>query len=180
MMSAKLKKLISFGPGFFVTSVMHSICVRIPFAKGLGKYWNRRRHEAIIDYLMSRYGHVVDRHRDDSVVSLSEDAAFGARIWTMWWQGEEAMPEEARICLASMRENSGGHEVVVVSESNLDDYVEVPAYIRDKIGCGISYTHLSDIVRAMLLQAHGGLWLDACVLCASPIPRYAWGGDTLQ
>lgn len=174
MMGAKLRKLTSFGPSVLVTSIMHSVCVRVPFAKNFGKYWNERRHEAVIRYLMSRYGHVVGRHRDDAVVPQSEVVASGARIWTMWWQGEEAMPEEARICLASMRKNSSGHEVVVVSKNNLGDYVELPAHIREKIGREISYTHLSDIVRVMLLQEHGGLWLDACFLCASPIPEYVF------
>lgn len=173
MIRSKISKLISFGPGVCATSVLHSACVRLPFASSAAKYWNERRHEAVIRYLMACCGDVIERHRNDEVAPLAP-AAWVPRVWTMWWQGEEAMPEEARICVASMREHSSGCEVVVVSKENIDKFIELPAHIKTKLGDGITYAHLSDIVRAMLLAEHGGLWIDACVLCDRDIPRWVF------
>ena len=53
MIRSKISKLISFGPGVCATSVLHSACVRLPFASSAAKYWNERRHEAVIRYLMA-------------------------------------------------------------------------------------------------------------------------------
>ena len=44
--------------------------------------------------------------------------------------------------------------------------MEIPEYIINKWKNGIiSNTHFSDILRVALLTQHGGLWLDATVLC---------------
>lgn len=52
-------------------------------------------------------------------------------------------------------------------------YVSFPDYINDKWEKGIiTHTHMTDLLRLELLINHGGLWLDATVLCTGKAPGY--------
>ena len=44
-------------------------------------------------------------------------------IWVMWWQGEENAPEIVKCCINSIRKNANNHEVIIISEKNLKNYV---------------------------------------------------------
>lgn len=47
----------------------------------------------------------------------------------------------------------------------------MPAFIESKARRGqIGLAHLSDYVRAFLLDEYGGLWIDATVMCTQPLP----------
>ena len=71
-------------------------------------------------------------------------------------------------------ENLSDRNVHILTEENYRDYVTFPPFIQQKIDSGvISKTHMSDLLRLELLIRHGGLWLDATVLCTSPeVPAY--------
>ncbi len=94
-----------------------------------------------------------------------------SQIWTMWQQGLDQAPSVVAYCIQSMRRQGN---VVVLDEKNLINYIDVPPVIRSKVGAAISYTHFSDYVRFAVLARHGGLWLDATVLCTGPIPMEAY------
>ena len=86
-------------------------------------------------------------------------------IWTCWWQGEEAMPDIVRACYNAMRLHADNHPVILVTEKNYKEYVDMPEYIIKKLKDGtIDLTHFSDILRMMLLQRHGGIWADSTLL----------------
>lgn len=90
------------------------------------------------------------------------------KVWTLWWQGESEAPEIVKCCIASQRKYFGsvGAEVIVLTKDNWAQYISLPSYILQKVEDGkISLTHLSDIIRARLLETYGGLWIDATVYC---------------
>ncbi len=93
------------------------------------------------------------------------------RAWSMWWQGEEQAPEIVKACLRSQRSRLPPEvEYTVITEENYEKYVRVPRYIMEKVARGdISRTHLSDIIRWMLLYQYGGLWMDATILLVKPV-----------
>ena len=94
------------------------------------------------------------------------------KVWIMWWQGLDNMPESIKICYNSLLENANGYEIVLITSKNFTQFIEFPNYIIDKIDKGIiSLTHLSDLIRAILLSDYGGLWLDATILVTQPLPR---------
>ena len=75
------------------------------------------------------------------------------------------MPDVAKACLNSIKMHADRHPVIVITEANHGDYVDLPDYIRTKVKQGkISLTHLSDILRMALLAKHGGIWIDSTVL----------------
>lgn len=93
------------------------------------------------------------------------------RIWSMWWQGEVNAPQPVRLCLASIRRNANGAEVIVLDKNTYGQYVTLPGHILEKFSRGlITITNLSDCIRFALLREHGGLWLDSTILVLAPIP----------
>jgi len=102
----------------------------------------------------------------------SKDSEFidNYRIWIMWWQGEELMPELVRACVNSVR----GHtdkEVVIITKDNYNEYADLSPVVLEKVEKGmITLTNLSDYIRISLLYKNGGLWLDGTVFCSGEIP----------
>lgn len=89
-------------------------------------------------------------------------------VWTMWWQGESKMPRSVKACIESQRRYLEGRHVVI-TEENVKDYLELPAYIRQRFREGsLDITHLSDLIRFELLYHYGGLWIDATVMVTAP------------
>lgn len=135
------------------------------FFKRIERGLARCKQWVIIQYLLHRAGgkELIAHYR--TCPPTEEPLAPDAPIWTCWWQGEEAMPPVAKACVAAMRRHASGHPVIVVTEQNFRDYVEVPDYILQRRADGdLDLTHFSDILRALLLSRHGGIWMDSTLL----------------
>ena len=135
----------------------------------LARCW--RKHEAIISFLEKEYATLIKKY-SLSVQSVSHPiiAKKEAPIWVCWWQGESQMPPIVRSCYQSLLENAGEHPVHLITEESIDQYIQIPTYILQKVKKGnISFTHFSDIIRMALLYEHGGLWLDATIYVSSPL-----------
>lgn len=101
-------------------------------------------------------------------------------IWTMWWQGEENAPMVIKECINSMRLHSNGHQVIVLSEKNYKDFVNLPEHILDRFmdgsqdkthlsKCTLTTTELSNLIRLYVLSRYGGVWADASILFTDTI-----------
>ena len=95
------------------------------------------------------------------------------KVWIFWWQGMENAPALVKRCYQSVKENLNDWEIILITQDNYKEYVSFPEHILQRLDSGqITLTHLSDLLRLELLINHGGLWLDATVLCTSPdIPK---------
>lgn len=117
---------------------------------------------------LKRYLSALDGLPNQSRQTVAEKSNI---IWVCWLQGEEQAPAVVKRCLASIRKHAGDKKVVIVTNDNMRDYVEIPEYIYRKKDAGaITNTHFSDILRVALLNRHGGLWIDATVFLSAPIP----------
>lgn len=97
------------------------------------------------------------------------------KIWILWWQGEDNMPELVRTAVATVK-RATDKEVVFITEANYKDYIEMPDFIYQKVKKGIiTMAALSDYIRVSLLDSHGGLWIDSTVFFAQPIPSEVYG-----
>ena len=57
-------------------------------------------------------------------------------------------PELVKICVNSIRKNAGDHKVIILTEDNYKDYVDMPSWVEEKREKGIiSRTHYSDILK---------------------------------
>ena len=108
-----------------------------------------------------------------------ENVPINKVIWQYWGQGfaDDALPERVKLCFDSVDKYCGDFKVIRLSDSNLCDYIDLPAYIVEKYNKGIiGRAHFSDIVRLAILSAYGGLWLDATIFITGPIPEYCCNG----
>ena len=90
----------------------------------------------------------------------------GPVAWSLWDTGVESAPPLVQRCLRSQAEFGSQ---VVLTEGSVADYVVVPDWVmaqRDRMAT----VHFSDILRLILLAAHGGTWMDATVLLTGPAP----------
>lgn len=132
-------------------------------------------YQALYDYLDKYKNEKLDVPQCEGNGKVIVDKT----IWIFWLQGIENAPLIVRKCIQSVISNKPvGYELVILTESNLKEYVELPYFIWEKYYAGnITTTHLSDIIRAELLYMYGGAWIDATVYCSDKIPLYMLEGD---
>lgn len=108
---------------------------------------------------------------DFSVDDVQKSSDF---VWICWLQGLDNAPELVRACVNSVKQNMPDKNVVIITNDNLNEYINLPSYIIEKHNSGIiPHAQFSDIIRIELLCRYGGLWVDSTVLCtSSQIPRY--------
>lgn len=120
----------------------------------------------IADYAMlkKKYGYIVNQ-TDWTAKSIS---SIPKKIWICWFQGEENAPDIVRMCIASVRKTFSDYSVTVITDENIDEYIEIPKFIKDKRKKGIiKPAHYSDLIRLELLIKYGGIWLDSTVFVNS-------------
>lgn len=129
-----------------------------------------RMHRAILKYLRKKNKHLIEKYNNDDLNVEGEVTAFRKTIWCFWWQGIEASPDLVKACIESIRRENKDCNIVIIDKNTYKDYVDIPAYIINKVDKGsISYTHFSDILRFNLLKQHGGIWMDSTVFCVNPL-----------
>jgi hypothetical protein len=101
------------------------------------------------------------------------------RIWFMWLQGLDRAPDIVRKCWASWEKYNPNWELILLDESNLEQYVRVQE-ILGKNREHMSRAALADVTRINLLANYGGVWVDATCFCCIPLDewlgRYATSG----
>ena len=127
-----------------------------------------RRHEEIKRYIKLKFASVLNKYKD---AVYPESQSFDNRkIWVCWLQGEANMPDIVRTCYNSVKANANGREVVLITNENVEKYISIPKFIKDKVNNGkMSRTHFADYIRISLLKNYGGLWIDATVLVTDKI-----------
>jgi hypothetical protein len=122
--------------------------------------------------LIDKYQNLLEKYRESTLPPIVSN---GTRyIWFMWWQGLENMPEVIRINHEALLQNAGEFNVVFLDEKSYEHWIQLPDYILTKVENGtISITHLSDLLRSLLLSEYGGLWLDATIHVTKPIKNFS-------
>lgn len=133
------------------------------------------KHEIMLEYFERRYGDFYRNYNYDTLMD-PVDPDMEGRIWICWWQGLENAPEIVKRCVESIRRNAGNHQVTIITDQNVEQYVDIPEWVKKKQAEGIiSRTNLSDLLRLSLLARYGGLWLDATFFCTGPLSNIAFG-----
>lgn len=82
------------------------------------------------------------------------------------------MPPVVKSCYKSVLKNAEKHPVILITENNIKEYVDIPQYIYEKIReKKMTFTHFSDILRENLLYKHGGIWMDATIYMTAPFSK---------
>lgn len=129
------------------------------------------KDKIVLDWIYKNYGNFIKNYKISSPM-VPKIAFEKLPIWVCWLQGEENAPIIVKKCIASTKKNAGEHPVVIVTEENISDFVDIPKSIIEKVEVGVlSRTSFSDIVRVMLLSVYGGIWIDATFFIAKKIPE---------
>lgn len=84
------------------------------------------------------------------------------RVYVYWAQGIAQAPPLVQLCYQQLMTHHDGDDVVLLDDTNLPEFVDLPDYVWKKIGP--NKTILSDIIRLDLLSTYGGVWVDATCL----------------
>lgn len=105
--------------------------------------------------------------------TLIKQTEFPKFIWTMWWQGEENAPELVQSTLYYIRKfaETNGYTTIVIDKNNIDKYLVVPKFVYSKLEKGsLGVANFSDLVRFMLMEQYGGIWLDSTMYVHQEFP----------
>jgi len=156
----KYKKEFGFKSAwhYFYNNFMFKLTKNVKF--------KQRVYDKIEKYLDEKYGHLLVENKEEN--SLDKDF----KVWVFWWQGEEKAPAVVKKCIETVKNNFKNNEVVVIDKDNYKKFADIPEHIIKKVENKIiTLTHFSDILRATLLSAHGGVWMDATIYMTSPIDK---------
>lgn len=124
--------------------------------------------EGAYEYLL-KYEPLLDSYQHKE----SDDDNNPPTIWVCWLQGIENAPLLVQKCVESLKRFSGNMNVVILDNTNITDYIDIPSHISQKYKQGIiSHTFYSDYVRIAILKKHGGLWIDSTTYLTGEIPSY--------
>jgi hypothetical protein len=87
-------------------------------------------------------------------------------IWTFW--DTEELPEFIEKCIETWKFHNPDYEIIVMNLNNYNDYTSVDVtklrhYSKDKPQL------TADYIRTCVLKEHGGVWMDASIICIKPI-----------
>lgn len=91
-------------------------------------------------------------------------------VWIYWHDGFDHLPPVVQVCINSIKENLPYDkvELILLDKNNLFNYIEIPEIVIKHIRT--NYTSFSNIIRAYLLYAYGGMWIDSSFLLTKKIP----------
>lgn len=117
-------------------------------------------------WLKKEYRWYFNEKWDD--ITLTSKSKFNKTVWWCWLQGLSNAPKLSKMCLKSAQEIFSDYKFNIVTLNNLDKYLEIPSNIMKKYKAGIiKPATFSDILRLMLLDKYGGVWIDSTVLCTN-------------
>ncbi len=125
-------------------------------------------NKVVNDFIRHHFDNCLQRYSDYDIKQTQLKAID--TIWVFWWQGYDSMPPVIKECYHSLLRNSNGYQVVLLTKDNICDYLTLPDFILQKFNeKKINFPHFSDIVRVLLLNLYGGLWIDAAIFVTRPI-----------
>lgn len=139
------------------------------FFRRIEGFFSFFKQQYILYHLITKSGgkEIISKYKKQTCNSC-ENINATSPIWVCWWQGKENMPDIVKACYNSIQRHACNHPVILITEENFRDYIDMPEYIINKQKEGyIDITHFSDILRMMLLTKHGGIWMDSTLLIPS-------------
>ena len=124
-------------------------------------------------YFKKKYGFFAGEKKEYG--GIYEESDY---VWVSWLQGWEKAPVLVQKCIESTKRYAKDKEFIFLTWENIRDYVEIPDYVMEKFSAGmIRPAFFSDILRLLLLEKYGGLWVDATVFCMGDFHYLYRGSD---
>jgi hypothetical protein len=142
------------------------------FSKPFSRRLHEKREEYVLSWSRQYFAKLIAKYNKFDKALPAVDSSKDMRIWTCWLQGEDSAPTLVKALLNTLRQHAGGHEIVILTEGNYQEFCDFPDFIVDKYSRGlITPQQLTDIIRACLLKKYGGLWIDSTIFISKDIPE---------
>jgi hypothetical protein len=156
-------------PKYGLSLAIQGVMAKVKPSRGMTYY------RIISDKLYDEYSLKMIRQYNIDFSTLgrsSHTVLNNGPIWIMWWQGiTDETPQLIKACIQSVKRHSSGRKVVLINQSNLKNYIQLPASLQTRLDEGnMTITALSDYVRFALLYNYGGIWLDATLYVTKDFP----------
>lgn len=141
------------------------------------KEWGFHYSELPIQTKVATYWHrIIEAYFNGEIekydILPKKDLQGKKIIWQYWAQGIENAQDTARLCFASVDKYKSDYEVIRIADDNIDEYLELPEFIKEKrSNPEFRAVFFSDLLRVALINAYGGIWLDASILLTADIPN---------
>jgi hypothetical protein len=87
-------------------------------------------------------------------------------IWTFW--DTEELPEFIEKCIETWKFHNSDYEIIVMNMSNYNNYTDIDVTkLRHYSKWKPQLT--ADYIRLSVLKEHGGVWMDASIICIKPL-----------
>ena len=95
------------------------------------------------------------------------------KIFT-FWEPRKSIPAYLQACMQTWKKFLPHAEIHVLDYSNMADYVDAKAVYGERLFSGsFTLSMIADAVRALVLERHGGIWMDAdTILTEREIKEY--------
>jgi hypothetical protein len=90
-------------------------------------------------------------------------------IWIYWHDGWENAPEIVLKCLETWELKNSGWAIKKLCRNTLPAYIHLNKELPGYESKNITLTSLSDVIRILLLEKYGGVWVDSTVFCRMPL-----------
>lgn len=147
-----------------------NFCYELTKSTKIKKLSNKVIKQTIYNSVDKNY--IISQAKEDWK-EQKKDSEFPKKIWTMWWQGEEQAPDLVKATLQSIKmfANQNSCELIILDEHNIKDYLIIPEGIITKMEDGkLGIANFSDLIRCMLIDEYGGIWLDSTIFITEKFP----------
>lgn len=106
-------------------------------------------------------------------IKAKKDLGTEKIIWQYWGQGldDKTLPDITKASFNSVDKYKGEYLVIRLDDDNISEYIELPNFVWEKKGKNnYRFPFFSDLLRLALLDAYGGVWIDATIILTEQIP----------
>ncbi len=130
----------------------------------------QRKHEWVLAYMEKHCSETIRKYRELPAPDNLWQPQRDPKIWSMWWQGEEAADPLFQMCINSARLHT--HQpVTTLTKDNYNQYFEIPDYILQKFDEGkVMIQHICDLMVVSIMAAEGGFFTGATVWWSQDAP----------
>ena len=94
-------------------------------------------------------------------------------LFIYWAQGFDSAPEIVKICYETWKtHNKETWKIIELDDTNINNYLKLEEYIPDIAKKNMMLCHKADIIRVLLLDKYGGIWVDATTYCVKPLDSW--------
>ena len=161
-------KTHNFGISLACYSFLFDFNSSVTHMDRLQSYFLNKKSKFVFEYV-EKYNKAaligIDIKKEEKLVEMYP-------VWTFWFQGFDKAPYIVQKCSEQMERAfcNKKYKVYKLDLSNIDKYIDIPKYIKEKVESGnIGLALYSDFIRISLIEKYGGIWIDSTCYCLEPI-----------